>query len=661
MVPSDRSPGYGKLVALVNSYVKASQGAIATRKDKWNEAERNRKAYVNLKALDKKRLVDSNPGANGGEGSGYPGAVPIVVPIGYAMNMTTLSYLMSIFGSRNPIIPIVGNASSSGDARKMEALLQYQTSQMKYIMKLYLWFQDVLDYGIGATHNYWEVKKVNYVADANQMGMMGMVSKLREGMGLGPLPVKKQIFEGIGYEGNNCEVIDPYNLLVDPRFPISAQDKGDYIGYTTATTMTDLEALAANGFVVNIDKIKTSSRSGTSGGGNSSRDSMMGTSRQNHLRGKGVVDVHKLYIKLSPKEYELDTSSSTSLWEIWSASNQIIRCELVSNAHNQDMITLLEYNPDGHSLFNLGQSELMSGLQQHLSWLFNSHMDNVRKSLNDVLIVDPSRINMKDLTDPEPGKLIRLLESAYGQDVRSMIHQLPVQDVTQGHLQKVSIIIDLMQRVSAATDNMMGLPNFGRRTATEIRNIQVMAGGRMKTFAEVCHAMGIQPQHRQFITNTQQFMSMEVAVQIVGENGDYSGVSTVSPRDILGEFHIPPADGTLPTDRLALADTYREIFNTITSSPAAPILMSRFNVVSIFENICSLLGARDIQKFINQPNPAFGMAPGIMPNEQIDAQVQQGNMVPMDLASELGNMGGQGDMDGGTTEMIEQMLRRVQQ
>jgi len=614
------SAEYKTLLSLLRQYIQAGQSAISSRTSKWNEAEKNRKAYINLKEVDKKRLEDANSGK-----AGYPGVAPIVVPITFAMNMTTLSYLMSIFTARMPVIPIIGGGDDSEAARKMESILQYQCSMMKYMLKLYIWFQDVLDYGVGVSFNYWKTEHTKYIADANQMGIMGMINKLTGNQ----LPPRKIILEGISYEGNDCDIIDPFNLIVDPRYPLSDYERGDFFGYSYTASIMDIKHKGTKGELVNTEKVQKSNVQANS----SKRDEVMGASKTTNVGGKGVTQVHRLFVKIIPSEFGLSEDNSPALCEFRVTSNNvIIYGDMISNIHGKKPVSILEFNPDGHSLFNLGQSELLSGLQNHLSWLFNSHMDNVRKSLNDMLIVDPSRINMKDLTDPEPGKVLRLSASAMGQDVRSIVHQLQVQDVTSGHLNKASVVIDFMQRISAATDNMMGMPNFGRRTATEIQNISVMAGGRMKTFAELCHVMGIKPQHYQFIANTQQYLSQAKAYQIVGENGDFSKVAQVSPGEILGEFHIPPADGTLPPDRLALAQTWKELFNMIIASPAAPVLTQVFNPVAIFENITNLMGAKDIKRFLNvapQMQP-----PQVMPNEQIDSEVQAGNMVP--LSSMLG-------------------------
>jgi hypothetical protein len=51
-----------------------------------------------------------------------------------------------------------------------------------------------------------------------------------------------------------------------------------------------------------------------------------------------------------------------------------------------------------------------------------------------MLIVDPSLINMADLEDPKPGKLIRMRRAAWGRGVENAVKQLNVNDITRQHI-----------------------------------------------------------------------------------------------------------------------------------------------------------------------------------------------------------------------------------
>ena len=70
-------------------------------------------------------------------------------------------------------------------------------------------------------------------------------------------------------------------------------------------------------------------------------------------------------------------------------------------------------------------------------------MFNVRSALNNMFVVDPHYVEMQDLKDPGPGKFIRLKQAAMGRDVRTVLNQLSVQDVTAAHIDNVSAFMRL--------------------------------------------------------------------------------------------------------------------------------------------------------------------------------------------------------------------------
>jgi hypothetical protein len=655
IVPRE-SEQHRNLMELLNGFVRAGRESIAGRVEGWNRCEKNKKLYVNLKAKDKRRRDEDarSKDSTDPRQAGYLGTAPIVVPITFAMNMTSLSYLMSLYGARNPIIPLLpgGGSDDTEAAQKMEYVMSYQMSEIGYFLKLYLWLQDMIDYGIGVTFDFWNVKMNTVMVDANAQGMMGMLKR----MGI-PLPVKRVSQEVVGYEGNDCMVIDPYRLIIDSRRSLSDYQRGEFIGFDDIMSKHDLIMWSNDKQLSNVSEAKnffnnhskvTRSNSRTAGRTNqerSFRDKALKITRPNITVGAGEGLVTRLFVRLNPSEYQLEDYNQLCIYEFWVLDDSfIIYADRKKSYTNEFPLSIMEYSPDGHSLLNMGQSEILEGLQSHISWLFNSHMENVRKVLNDMLIVDPSRVNMNDLKDPEPGKLIRLRETAYGQDVRSIVHQLQVGDVTSGHMSHISSLMDLMQRIIGTNDNMMGFPNFGRRTATEVRSLNLMAGGRQKLLAELSYVQGVKPQHQRFISNTQQFLSQERFYRITGEipyQGDGSNkLINVSPGDILGHFDLPTLDGVLPADRIAIAETWKEIFTGMANNQ---ILMAsgRYNMVGIFEHIARLLGAKDISKFINQPQPGGGLGqimPQMMDDESLEGQVDAGNMVPLEEL--LGAAGG---------------------
>ena len=86
---------------------------------------------------------------------------------------------------------------------------------------------------------------------------------------------------------------------------------------------------------------------------------------------------------------------------------------------------------------------------------------------------------------------------------------------------------------------------------------------------------------------------------------------------LTGDFHYPINDGTLPLDRVALLDVWKEIFMGVAQDQQ---LRSQFDVIELFKYTAELGGAKNIERFQVQA----------MPDQQVMDQMQAGNMKPME-------------------------------
>jgi len=71
-------------------------------------------------------------------------------------------------------------------------------------------------------------------------------------------------------------------------------------------------------------------------------------------------------------------------------------------------------------------------MQGVLDWMLNSHIANVRKSVNNTHIYDPYLINTNDLKAAKYGGLVRMRRPAWGQGkIRDAVHQMQTNDVRE--------------------------------------------------------------------------------------------------------------------------------------------------------------------------------------------------------------------------------------
>jgi hypothetical protein len=222
---------------------------------------------------------------------------------------------------------------------------------------------------------------------------------------------------------------------------------------------------------------------------------------------------------------------------------------------------------------------------------------------------------MQDLKQNGPGKIIRLKPAAYGMDVRTIIHQLQVSDVTRSHVSDMQEFIRMGDTMSAVNDNLRGINTAGgRKTATEVRTSGEAGASRLATHARLISSQGIVDLTEQMSLNNQQNLSEEFYWRVTGPEGQEAVPTIIKPEDLVGDFYFPVHDGTLPLDKIGLLDIWREILTGVASDPE---LRAQYNVGAIFEFVAELGGAKNISSF------------KVTPQEQIQNAAQAGNAVPI--------------------------------
>jgi len=627
------TPFHDKILNLIRHRFLISHRALETKHAQWRKNEKQYYAHINVEAVDKSRQKKARPDA------GYPGTAPIIVPMSMAIIDTILVYMLSVFFSSRPLVQLEGRGSEDvTPAEKMEVLLDYQL-RSKYIrdmLLMYLWLKDSLIYNMGVIRTGW--RKI-------ESSKTVIIDPRKFGMPMEPYRDKQMVTE---YEGNHSQLIDPYNFFPDPRVPLSRLSDGEFVGHLFEKSYNDLKRGEAQGIYFNLDDVPEGYQSvlnnstgiiGLGGGSfsNSDRSIIHGTNNQvsNTALGFGAkdenardfVELAEIEIDLIPREYGLADSSDPEKWIFAVANNGVIvRAEPLNNDHNQWSYSTIEYQTDGHNFLNKGVMETIAGLQEHVSWLLNSHMENVRAALNNEFVVDPDMIMMEDFENPGPGRVIRKKPAYYGVPVEGNgIYQLKHFDVTQSHIQNAGVFMDIAKLVTGANDNMQGQTNEGRKTATEIRTSNVLAAGKLKIFTQVVSEMGIIPWANILVSNTQQYLSESAYYRILGKKGQEGDPRAtnqimVGPQDIQGRFDFIPRDGSMPIDKFAQAGFWKEFLQV---GMQAPGLAQIINPIKIIEQIAQTFGIKNFDEFIKPPQAQ------VTPDDLIAKMSQQGNAVPM--------------------------------
>lgn len=584
-----------------------------TQLDKWRKSEEQFTAYIPESAADAERKKKWN--------SGKPEYTTIMIPYSYAVAMTAHTYYTSVFMARNPIMQLQGrHGESEMGTQAMEALLDYQITVGEMLVPLFLWLFDPIKYGVGFVGHYWDKEMVR---------SRRRVVKPRMFLGM-PIPgtetEQDEVVDVVGYEGHRLYNVRPQDMTTDPRVSVWNFQKGEFCARYVELSNSELIAGERSGKYFGIQGLGSRGSDFMEG-----RDSGGATSNLpgvaveslgvNETEIPSFVRAHEVYVKLIPRDWGLGNSSDRE--EIWvftitAGSYELFGAQPLGALHGKFPFDVLEQEPDAYNLYARSMMDIMEPLNNAITWLVNSHMFNVRASLNNQFIADPSMLNMKDFESPNPGKLIRLKPEAYGRDVRTMFAQLPVSDVTQGHVPNMQLMADMLQRVTGVTDNIMGMVNAGgRKTATEVRQSSTFGINRLKTTCEYFSSMGFGPMTQKLVQGTQQNYEAEKKFRIVGDLAQFSnGFVSVDPQMIAGFFDFVPVDGSMPVDRFAQANLWNMMLGQMSKVPQ---VMGQYDLGKMFAWVANLAGMKNLQQFKIQTMDPAALA----------GQVQAGNAVPM--------------------------------
>jgi hypothetical protein len=592
-----------------------SHSIISKRIPSWNEIERVVTAYVDISEEEAKVKAGD-----------YRKPVSIVFPYSYVVVETLLTYLVMTL-LQNPIFKYEGNSSDDTiGAIMMERVIHRQCDAFKVALALHTFLRDCLVYGLGIGAPVWEKKLGNIIKT--------------------DMWETRTFTEGVLFEGNKLNNVDPYLYLPDPRVPSHKVQEGEYVGWVDPTSRMTLltKEKVSNGDIFNVKYLKNVQfrRSSIFTGDESERGKKAGLSTypNTNVLVQSPVDTIYMYVNLIPKEWELGTGEYPEKWLFGLANDEIvIQCKKLGLSHNMFPLVTAAPDLDGYSVLPLARTEVLYGLQGVLDFLFNSHIANVRKSINDMLIVDPYQVNIADIKDDKnAGKLIRLRRPAWGKGVKDVVQQLVVQDITRSNIADTSLIIEWMQKIGATDESMMGALRQGgpeRLTGQEFQGTRASAATRLERIARIISLQGFHDLAYMFASHTQQLMNEETYVKVAGRYQEElmaiygnNPKLKVRPQDLLIDFDIEDNDGSMPHGDGEAWTTFYKIL------AENPNVASGFDMTRIAENIARILGAKNVQDFKIQPK--------LVPDEVAVREAQKGNIRPMALPP--GQMGGQGDI-----------------
>ncbi len=593
-----------------------ARNSLSKRFDSWREIDRTLTTYINVS--DKEELVkdkDENK------------PVSIVFPYSYSSLEAILTYLSMAF-FQDPIFRYEGvDDTDTIGGMLLELVIRQHCIKNKVALSLHTMFRDSSAYGIGAVIPEWTRrygKKVKKNSSVTQSPLGDMVE---EGL----------IFtDELLFEGNALSNIDPYMLLLDPSVSSIDIQKGEFFGWIDRSNYMNLLSQETDKdlgmFNVKYLKDKGNRRS-VLALDQSDRELKFGQANNtdtNLVNSLSPVDRIRMYITLIPEEWKLSKVETPEKWYFELASDDvIIRCEKAEHNHGMYPVAMASPEFDGYSSTPIGRLEIAYGLQHTLDFLFNSHIANVRKAINDMLVVDPYLVNIEDLKDPQPGKLIRLRRPAWGRGVDKVVQQLGVQDITRANVQDSALIMSFMDRILGVDSSMQGVQRSGgpeRLTGAEFQGTRSSAISRLQRVAMIIGLQAMQDIGTMFAVHTQQYMKKTTYVKIAGAYEQQllkqfgKQKIPVSISDLAIDYDINPRDGSIPGGNFSSA--WIELFKIIGTTPE---LLQQFDVTRIFMYIAQQMGAKNVEDFKRNINQ---ITPQVISDETVSNEVQKGNLIP---------------------------------
>jgi len=585
----------------LNKMFDFSWNAMSQHHPRWMWQEQKVQAYI--KQPDYKQLVEE---MNNNQGAA-PEPIQVIVPYTYSTIHAAATFIYAVLAGRRPIFPLLATRGTTTDkARYMELAVQSNLESSKAYEAIWQYIWDCLNYGFGACRIGWCEE-------------YGSLINIQNG--------KREVNKGLKYAGNKLLPIDPYCFFPDPRVPMHEVNvKGDFVFWTTSQSkmvLMDKEKKGQFKWVKEAaDKTKEAGLDRGELPAVSNRRARIGMNNE-LLRPSGddvvgFLPIREGTVRLVPKDWDLGDSDQSEIWKFTWVKGQIMQAQELNMVHDRHPVSVTEPTSFGHEFGSIALADFINPFQDIISWLVNSRMENVRTTINNQFIVDPFRVEMQDLRQPAPGKAIRLKQTAIGTPVDEAIKQLVTVDVTQGHVNDINLMRLLADTATGVNDNLRGVNQGGRRSATEARISMQAGASRLSQLAIRISSQGMMDICNQMIMNIQQFMPEEMWIEMSGDESPQSTLLT--PDMIVGTFNYQVSDGSLPYDKTALLEVWKEIMFGIAQDPE---LRQSYSIDKVFEHVAELGGAKNISTFKKPPPPPqppqqqTPFAPGAPPEGQV--------------------------------------------
>lgn len=485
----------------------------------------------------------------------------------------------ALFGQESPHRVEGRGPEDETAAEHINTLLRWNAEQQPTYELGYLWVQDCLTFNRGIFYNSWAPILRPTLVPKEELEIDNDGNPILDEDGN---PTKYTTFRTVDTPvGGYCkmELVSPYDWACDPSLPLWKFQEGRFAAHRFKVPWTELKRRSELPpddpmYVLPsaVETLKKKKRPagdamlGFSGVGGIQGDKSM--SRSQHERNRannplandaankndpGTVECVELWARIVPKDHGIYDGTSPVIFQIIVANADTVLA-LNESTYPTGMYPYVvgEPRPSGHYQFSPSPAIMIKGLQDHVDYLKNRHQEALQRTVGNLFIADPTMVDIEEFTNPEKeGLIIPLKAAASGRNIRDVIAQVPIKDLTENFSVEMDSMIKYSETVTGASATMQGVGG-SVDSATEFAGTQQMSAGRLAAPARLLSVQALVPQTRQFVAMFQTFLDGK---QIVRYQPDPTTVSPefrnqrfleITPDTIQGEFDFKAHDGTLP-------------------------------------------------------------------------------------------------------------------
>lgn len=512
----------------------------------------------------------------------------LVVPLGYSQINTAVAFGFMLYTQRERFFELTPVEDLDWPMKECcETLLQRDNMATGYKPRLIQNILNVCRFGLGAEADWWEEDSVWLPVDSTEP------APEYNGLPTGEAKVITKLTKVVKRTGNSVVSVSPYKLYLDPGFHPTDWKRGSFVGWDVEYSRDALMQLQEAGICTGVEHIDSYN---TSTIAEFAREAsrIEGFNPKEPDKFKSVC-VTQMVVNLAPNSVKgrdgktLGPETQAHKWIIWLANDcRVIRAEPATNLHGQWPLSLSFFAPDHHEAVFNSLSYMIQDLQGFMSWLMNSRVAAVTQMVDGQVIADPLGVNLDDIATRK--RIIRMQKFAAGKGVDRFYKPVEVKDSTQGHIGDMQFISSLIQQITGVNNNMMGEVASGRRSATENRASNNGATARLKMVFDTIWGGHYTPQANRMLTNLRQQLPEDEFARVCGpKKAAYFSQFRADPISLAQSYDYIPFDGTLPTEKLFVAQQLQELLGLLLSNPVTA-LQFNMNPVRVQEEIMELRG-----------------------------------------------------------------------